>query len=78
MTDQQLIQEIYEAASRLLEQTDARDVDGDELATAVGHDQRAQGSAFYNACKELDGTRGLYFLFGGGMRVDAVSRESFR
>ena len=78
MTDQALVEEIYRAASRLLDETDARDVDGDVLAAAVGHDQNAAGAEFYNACRELDGTRELHFLFGGGMRVDAVSRQSFR
>jgi hypothetical protein len=78
MTDQALVEEIYAAASRLLDETDSRDVDGDQLAAAVGHDQNAPGAAFYNACKELDGTRGLHFQFSGGMQVGAVSRQSFR
>jgi hypothetical protein len=78
MPNQQLIQDIRDAANRLLDATDARDVDGDELAAAVGHDQNAKGAAFYNACQELDGTGGLHFQFGGGMNVGSVSRQSFR
>jgi hypothetical protein len=68
-------QEVRETATRLLDATNERDVDGDVLASELGVTDDTY-AGFYNACREINDTGGLHFSFSGDMKVGSVSRQS--
>jgi hypothetical protein len=72
MVDQQLVEQIYQAAVRQIDVATLGNVDGSALAEAVG--RSARDPDFYDACKELKRQGRLDFRFAGTMNVTMVRR----